>query len=53
MLATSLGIAPAALVAQAARWIDLDGALLLAGDRPHAMTAERGVLAAASPDLWG
>jgi L-alanine-DL-glutamate epimerase-like enolase superfamily enzyme len=53
MLATSLGIAPAMLVASQARWIDLDGALLLAEDRPHAMTAAKGVLAAAMPDLWG
>ena len=53
MLATSLGIAPATLVASQARWVDLDGALLLAEDRPHAMTAAKGVLAAATSDLWG
>ncbi|MDO6416349.1 dipeptide epimerase [Sphingomonas sp. BIUV-7] len=53
MLATSLGIAPAALVASQARWIDLDGALLLAEDRKHAMTATKGLLAAAAPELWG
>jgi L-alanine-DL-glutamate epimerase-like enolase superfamily enzyme len=34
MLATSLGIAPAYLLAQQARWVDLDGPLLLARDRP-------------------
>jgi L-Ala-D/L-Glu epimerase len=33
MLSTSLGIAPAFLVAQGAAWVDLDGALLLAEDR--------------------
>jgi L-Ala-D/L-Glu epimerase len=33
MLCTSLAIAPAALVAQGADWVDLDGALLLARDR--------------------
>ncbi|PZU11073.1 MAG: dipeptide epimerase [Sphingomonas sp.] len=53
MLATSLGIAPAALVAQGARWVDLDGALLLAEDRPQAMMAEKGILSAAGPALWG
>ncbi len=34
MLCTSLAIAPATLVAQGADWVDLDGALLLARDRP-------------------
>ena len=33
MLSTSLGIAPAFLVAQRAHWVDLDGPALLAGDR--------------------
>lgn len=33
MLSTSLGIAPAFLLASQARWIDLDGPLLLARDR--------------------
>jgi L-Ala-D/L-Glu epimerase len=34
MLSTSLGIAPAFLVAQYADWVDLDGPALLAEDRP-------------------
>lgn len=34
MLSTSLGIAPAFLVAQCADWVDLDGPALLAEDRP-------------------
>jgi L-alanine-DL-glutamate epimerase-like enolase superfamily enzyme len=34
MLSTSLGIAPAFLVAQHAGWVDLDGPALLAEDRP-------------------
>ncbi len=33
MLSTSLGIAPAFLVAQSAQWVDLDGPALLAQDR--------------------
>jgi len=53
MLATSLGIAPAFLVAQQARWIDLDGALLLAQDRPSAMQAKDGLLEPPGPELWG
>jgi L-Ala-D/L-Glu epimerase len=34
MLSTSLGIAPAFLLAQKADWVDLDGPALLADDRP-------------------
>lgn len=34
MLSTSLGIAPAFLLAQRAHWVDLDGPALLAEDRP-------------------
>lgn len=34
MLSTSLGIAPAFIVAQGADWVDLDGPALLAEDRP-------------------
>ncbi|HMI19655.1 MAG TPA: N-acetyl-D-Glu racemase DgcA [Sphingomonas sp.] len=53
MLATSLGIAPAFLVSGAARWVDLDGALLLAKDRPAAMVSADGLLEPPGPDLWG
>lgn len=35
MLSTSLGIAPAFIVAQGAAWVDLDGPALLAQDRPE------------------
>lgn len=51
MLGTSLGIAPAALVAQAADWVDLDGALLLGEDRPGALVMADGLLAPGT--LWG
>lgn len=51
MLGTSLGIAPAALVAQGADWIDLDGALLLARDREGGLVMERGFLYPGM--LWG
>jgi L-Ala-D/L-Glu epimerase len=44
MLSTSLGIAPAFLVAQGAKWVDLDGALLLAKDREDAFKVEGGVI---------
>ncbi|WP_097092370.1 N-acetyl-D-Glu racemase DgcA [Novosphingobium sp. Chol11] len=51
MLGTSLGIAPAALVAQGADWIDLDGALLLAKDREGGLSLQNGLLQPGS--LWG
>ena len=51
MLGTSLGIAPAALVANGADWIDLDGALLLAEDRPGALPLRDGLLRPGT--LWG
>lgn len=51
MLGTSLGIAPAALVAQMADWVDLDGALLLAKDRDGALELKDGLLQPGS--LWG
>lgn len=51
MLGTSLGIAPAALVAQGADWIDLDGALLLARDRDGGLLLRDGLLQPGS--LWG
>ena len=51
MLGTSLSIAPAALVAQGADWIDLDGALLLARDRDGALMLADGLLQPGS--LWG
>jgi L-alanine-DL-glutamate epimerase-like enolase superfamily enzyme len=51
MLGTSLGIAPAFLVAQGADWIDLDGALLLAEDREGGLPMHNGMLLPGS--LWG
>ncbi|MGE4321795.1 MAG: N-acetyl-D-Glu racemase DgcA [Sphingobium sp.] len=51
MLGTSLAIAPAALVAQQADWIDLDGALLLADDRPGGLAVRDGLLLPGT--LWG
>ncbi len=44
MLSTSLGIAPAFLLGAEARWVDLDGALLLAKDRTNALKLEGGLL---------
>lgn len=46
MLSTSLGIAPAYLVAQEADWVDLDGPLLLARDRADAFAVRNGAMIA-------
>ncbi len=51
MLASSLGIAPAFLLAQLADWVDLDGALLLAQDRDEALNVKDGLLLPGT--LWG
>lgn len=53
MVATSLSMAPAMLVAQRARVVDLDGALLLAKDRPHGLIYEDSLVNPATPELWG
>jgi L-alanine-DL-glutamate epimerase-like enolase superfamily enzyme len=53
MIATSLAIAPALLVASHARVVDLDGALLLARDRPHGLRYDNSRIRPASPELWG
>jgi L-alanine-DL-glutamate epimerase-like enolase superfamily enzyme len=53
MVSTSLAIAPAMLVAQRARVVDLDGPLLLAQDRPHGMRYAGSILHPAERDLWG
>jgi L-alanine-DL-glutamate epimerase-like enolase superfamily enzyme len=53
MLATSLAIAPALLVAQGARWVDLDAPLLLAADRSPPMRYEGATVHPASRELWG
>jgi L-Ala-D/L-Glu epimerase len=44
MLSTSLGIAPAFLLGAGARWVDLDGALLLAKDREERFVLRDGLL---------
>ncbi|PPD27243.1 MAG: dipeptide epimerase [Hyphomicrobium sp.] len=53
MVATSLAMAPAVILAQRAQWVDLDGPLLLARDRPHGLTIRDGIIAPPSPALWG
>lgn len=53
MVATSLAMAPAMLLAQDAAIVDLDGALLLARDREPALLAQGSVLTPPSAALWG
>ena len=53
MVATSLSMAPAMLVAQRARVVDLDGPLLLAQDRENGLRYEGSLVYPATPDLWG
>jgi L-Ala-D/L-Glu epimerase len=53
MVATSLAMAPALLVAQRARLVDLDGALLLARDRPDGLVYDGSRVHPPVPALWG
>ncbi len=53
MVATSLAMAPAILVAQGARFVDLDGPLLLARDRPEGLAYEGSLVHPPEPALWG
>ncbi len=53
MVATSLSMAPAMLVAQEARVVDLDGALLLAKDRDDGLRYDGSIVHPPSAALWG
>ncbi len=53
MVATSLAMAPAHLLARRARLVDLDGPLLLAQDRPHGLMYEGSLVYPPTPELWG
>jgi L-Ala-D/L-Glu epimerase / N-acetyl-D-glutamate racemase len=53
MVATSLSMAPAVLVAQRARVVDLDGPLILARDREHGLVYEQSLVHPATAALWG
>ena len=53
MVATSLAMAPALLVAQGADFVDLDGPLLLARDRAPGLSYEGGLVYPPEPQLWG
>ena len=53
MVATSLAMAPALLLAQNADWIDLDGPLLLDRDRTLGLAYTSGTVTPAPAALWG
>jgi L-Ala-D/L-Glu epimerase len=53
MVSTSLGVAPALLLAGRARFVDLDGPLLLARDRPGGLRYEGALVHPAAADFWG
>ncbi len=53
MIGSSLGMAPAVLVAQGAAIADLDGPLLLAADRAHPLTYDAAGVHPPSVELWG
>jgi L-Ala-D/L-Glu epimerase len=53
MVATSLAMAPAMLLAQRASVVDLDGPLLLAKDRPDALRYAGSLAYPPEPALWG
>ncbi len=53
MVCTSLGIEPALLLAGDARYVDLDGPLLLEADREGARHDRRAGILRPSPGIWG
>jgi len=53
MVATSLAMAPAMLLAAEARFVDLDGPLLLARDRDHGLRYDGSVVHPPDTALWG
>ncbi|WP_296222326.1 N-acetyl-D-Glu racemase DgcA [uncultured Sphingomonas sp.] len=53
MVSSSLGIAPAMLVAERASFVDLDGPLWLAADREGGVRDEAGWMQPPAPGFWG
>ena len=53
MVGTSLAMAPALLLAGRAAYVDLDGPLLLAEDRPGGLRFEGSTILPPAPELWG
>lgn len=53
MLGTSLGIAPAMLLAERAQFVDIDAPALLAKDREYGIEIDNGTVSGLDPRLWG
>ncbi len=53
MVSTSLAMAPALLLASRAKFVDLDGPLLLSKDREHGLRYEGSTVSRPEPALWG
>jgi L-alanine-DL-glutamate epimerase-like enolase superfamily enzyme len=53
MVGTSLAMAPATLVAQSARFVDVDGPLLMARDREPGLRYDGATVYPPEPGLWG
>lgn len=53
MVGSSLAMAPAILLAQYAKYVDLDGPLLLAQDRDNGLYYEGSIIHPPKPELWG
>lgn len=53
MLGSSLAMAPAFVIAQRCKYVDIDGPLLQAEDCDHALQYDHGSVEPFSPDLWG
>ena len=53
MVATSLAMTPALMLARQARFVDLDGPLLLAADRPNGLHYNEGLVSMPGTGLWG
>jgi L-alanine-DL-glutamate epimerase-like enolase superfamily enzyme len=53
MLGSSLAMAPAYVIAQRCKYVDIDGPLLQAEDCEHALQYDRGRVEPFGPGLWG
>ncbi len=53
MLGTSLSMAPAFVIGQFARVVDLDGPILLAEDRNPAIVYRTGIMGVPPISVWG
>ena len=53
MVGSSLAMAPAYLLASQAKYVDLDGPVLVAKDREYGFNIDRGVMSSLDHRLWG